>query len=55
MEKEEVGEEVDETISDLPKRGQGELLAINGDTICELDATFVKVIYFSMFYCLCFC
>ena len=30
-EKEEVGQEVDETISDLPKRGQDRLLTIDGD------------------------
>ena len=33
--KAEVGQEVYETISGLPQRGQGELLTINGDRVCE--------------------
>ena len=53
-EKEEVGEEVDKTIYDLPNRGQGDLLNINGDPVCEVDGTFEKGIYLSIFYCLCF-
>ena len=53
-EKEEVGKEVDETLSYLPKRGQGELLTIHGDNFCEVDNTFVKGVYFSIFYWLCF-
>ena len=48
-EKEEVGEEVEETISDPPKRGKGELLIINGGLVYEVDATFEKVIYFSIY------
>ena len=44
--KEEVGEEVDETLSDLPKMVQVELLTINGGPVCEEDGTFSKGIYF---------
>ena len=53
-EKEEVGEEVYEALSDLPKIGQCGLLTIYGDPVCERDGTFVKRIYLSIFYCLCF-
>ena len=53
-EKEEVGEEVDETIYDLPKIGKGELLTIDGGPVCEGDGMFKKVINLSIFYCLCF-
>ena len=35
--KKEVGQEVDETIYDLPKRGHGELLTIDGYLVCEVD------------------
>ena len=52
-EKEEVGKEADKTISDLPKRGQGELLTINWDPICEGNITFGKLINLYIFYCLC--
>ena len=52
--KEEVGQELDETIYDLPKRGKGELLTIDVDTVYKGDGTFEKVIYLSIFYCLCF-
>ena len=50
----EVGKQLDETISDLPKRGQDELLSINWDTVYGVDGTFGKVINLSIFYCLCF-
>ena len=52
--KKEVGQEFDETIYDIPKRGKGELLTIDGDTVYKGDGTFEKVIYLSIFYCLCF-
>ena len=52
--KEEFGKEVDKTISSLPKRGQGQLLTIDGYPVCEGYGTFGKGIYFSIFYCLCF-
>ena len=41
-EKDEVGQEVDKTISDLPKIRQGALLNINWDTVCEGDRIFQK-------------
>ena len=40
--KEEVGEEVDETLSDPPQRVQGELLIIDGDPVSEGEGTFRK-------------
>ena len=53
-EEEEVGQELDKTISDLPKILKGELLTIYGYPGSELDGMFEKVIYFSIFYCLWF-
>ena len=53
-EKEEVEKQADETISDLPKRVQDELLSINWDTVYGGDGTFGKGINLSVFYCLCF-
>ena len=47
--KEEVGKELDETISDLPKIGQGELLTINWDPVCEVYGTFGKGINLSIY------
>ena len=55
FEKEEVAKEVDETISDLPKIGQGQFLTIDGDPACEGYGMFEKVIHLSIFYCLCVC
>ena len=52
-EKETVGKEVDETIFDVSKIEQGELLTINCNTVCEGDGTFEKAINFSIVYCLC--
>ena len=52
--KEEVGEQVDETISAFLKRGQGELLNIDGYNVCEGDLRFGKVMFLYIFYCLCF-
>ena len=47
--KDEIGEEVDKTTSDLPKIGKGELLTFGGGTVCEGYNTFGKVIYLSIF------
>ena len=44
--KEEVDQEVYDTISDLPKRGKSELLTIYGDTVCEGDGIFEKLCIF---------
>ena len=51
-EKQQVGKEVDSTISDLPKRGQSEFLNINRDPVCEGYGTFGKLMYLYIFYCL---
>ena len=48
-----VKKEVDETIFDLSKIEQGELLTINWNTVCEGDGTFGKGINLYIFYCLC--
>ena len=40
--KDEVGQEVDESIHDLPKIGQGRLLTIDGDTVCEGSGMFLN-------------
>ena len=48
--KEEVGQEVDETISNFPKIVQVELLTIDGDHVVEGDGMFEKVMYLSIFY-----
>ena len=53
-EKEEVGQELDETISDPPKIGQGELLTIDGGPVCKGYGMFEKGMHLSIFYCLCF-
>ena len=47
--KEEVREEVDKTSPDLPDRGQGELVNINRDPVCEGDGTFGKGMHLSIF------
>ena len=48
-EKEEVGEEVDDTIYDLHKIGQGQLLATKGDNVCDGCGIFEKGIYLYIF------
>ena len=48
-EKEEVGQEIDETISDIHKIVRGELLSIDGDNVCEGYGMFEKVMYFYIF------
>ena len=53
-EKEEVGEEVEETVSALLKRGQGEFLIINGYHVCEGGVMFGKLMHLSIFDCFCF-
>ena len=53
-EKEDIGQEVDETISALPKSGHNELLTINGDPVCELYGTFGKGMHLSIYLYLCF-
>ena len=50
-EKQEVGEEVGKTISNLPKKGQDNLLTINRYPVCEGDGTFGKGMYLYIFYC----
>ena len=52
--KEEVGQEVDKTISDISKILQSELLTIYGDPVCELYGMFENLIYLFIFYYLCF-
>ena len=49
-EEEEIGEELDKTIYDLPKRGKVEFLTINGNPVCEGDGMFGKGMYLSIFY-----
>ena len=51
--KEEVGEEVDETVYELPKRGKGKLLTIDRDIFCERCGMFGKVIHLCIFYFIC--
>ena len=50
--KEEV--EMDEPISHFPEKEQGELLTINGDPEVEEPCMFVKGMYLSVFYYLCY-
>ena len=45
---------MDEPISHLPKKQQGELLTINGDSEVVEPCMFGKGIYFSVFYCFCY-
>ena len=53
--KKRVKKEVDETIIDLSKIEQGELLTINWNTVCEGVGTFGKGINFYIFYvCVCY-
>ena len=52
--KEEVGQDVDENIHDVPKGVHGEFLTICGYSIFELDGMFEKIMPLSIFYCLCF-
>ena len=47
--KEEVGQEVDENINDLPKRGEYWFLTINGDPVCEYSLISEKFMYFIYF------
>ena len=47
--KEEVGQEVDEPISDLPPKEQGELLTIDGDPVVEEVSIFENFMYLSVF------
>ena len=51
--KEQVGQEVYDTISGLPEIVQGELLTVYGDIFGEEDVMFERGIYLSMFYYLC--
>ena len=51
---ENFGQEVDEIIYYLPKRVQGELVTIYGDTVGKGYVMFEIVLYLSIFYCLCF-
>ena len=51
-EKEEVVMEA--SISHLPEKEEGVLLTINGDPEVGEPRIFVKVMYFSVFYCLCY-
>ena len=51
-EKEKVVKEVDETMYELPKIGQGWLLTIDGYPVCEGYGTVGKLIYSCIFYCL---
>ena len=51
-EKEEV--EIEESISHLPEKEEGILLNINGDPEVGEPCMFVKVMYLSVFYCLCY-
>ena len=46
--------ELDEAISHSPKKEQGELLTIIGDTEVGEPCTFGKDVYLSVFYCLCY-
>ena len=54
-EKEEFGQEVNETIYDLHKIGQGELLTINGDPVCEGDGMIEKMCVFYYILLFVFC
>ena len=51
---EDIGQEVNETISDLPPKGEGELLTIVRDPVDEGDHMFEEGMYLSVFYCFCF-
>ena len=46
--------ELDEAISNSPKKEQGELLTIIGDTEVGEPCTYGKDVYLSVFYCLCY-
>ena len=50
--KEEI--DMEELISNLPEKEQGELLTINGDTEFGSPCIFGKCMYLSVFYCLCY-
>ena len=54
LSKDEVCQEVDDTIYDLPKILQGEILSIDGDPVCEGHDILEKGFYLSIFYCSCF-
>ena len=47
--KEEVGQEVDDIIYDLPKIVKGKLWTINGDPVFEWGGIFEKGMYLSIF------
>ena len=50
----DVCQDVDDTIYDLPKILQGDILTIDGYPVYEEYYMFEKVFYLSIFYCLCF-
>ena len=45
---------MDEPISDIPPKKQGELLTIYGDHDVEEHCMFERGMYFYVFYCLCY-
>ena len=47
--KEEVGQEIDEPIYDLPKKEQGLLLTINEDAVVEEGSMFERGMYLTVF------
>ena len=49
-----VGKGREDSISDLPPKGEGELLIINGYPVFEEGAIYGNGMYLSLFYCLCF-
>ena len=52
--KEEVGLDMDEPVSNLSEKEQGELLTIDGDTDVEETCMLERGMYLSVFYCFCF-
>ena len=52
--KQEVGQEVDENISDPPSKIKCKFLAIHGDPVGEGYGMFEKCVHFHIFYCLLF-
>ena len=47
--KEVVGQEVDDTISELTQKEQGELLTVDGDTVVEEGSMFERGMYLYIF------